>query len=128
MTILLCGGKSMSIILVVDDEEAIRHLLYSVLHDQQGHKVMTAASGQEALDILKHHMFDIYLINYLMPGMNGDELIKTLRKDNDVTPIIAYTGHALISVQDMIKWGANMGISGVWEIRDMILAIKKLTN
>ncbi len=80
-------------ILVVDDQEptleATRHLL-----EREGHRVLTASSGQEALETFRPGCVDLLLVDYFMPGMSGESLVKAIRtRDRDVQ-ILLTTGYS----------------------------------
>lgn len=70
-------------ILVVDDEVLIRSLLTSSL-SEQGHRVFTAASGEEALEIIAEQRgkLDLVITDMVMPNMSGIKLIETIRGKN----------------------------------------------
>ena len=80
-------------ILVVDDVKTNRDLLARRLR-RDGHTVAKARSGQHALDILGEQEFDLLMIDVLMPGMNGIELLRRAKSDprlKDV-PILMISG------------------------------------
>jgi two-component system nitrogen regulation response regulator NtrX len=64
------------VVLVVDDEEGIRESLSGIFEDE-GYIIVTATSGEEALDLLKEHNPDLVLLDIWLPGIDG---IKTLEK------------------------------------------------
>ena len=68
----------MADILVVDDIDLIRHLLHEVL-TRMGHNVTLACNGTEALNLCQAHRFDLIILDYRMPGMNGLEVAKRLK-------------------------------------------------
>lgn len=68
----------MASILVVDDHEAMRHLLRQVISGM-GHEVTEACNGAEALDLCHEHRFDLLVLDYRMPGMDGLEVAERLR-------------------------------------------------
>jgi signal transduction histidine kinase len=72
------GGRGS--ILVVDDEELNRILLSTYLREA-GYAVEAADDGQEALQLLRTHSFDAVLLDLLMPGMNGYEVLARLKQD-----------------------------------------------
>jgi class 3 adenylate cyclase len=80
-------------ILVVDDLKSNRDLLARRLR-RDGHRVTQAASAMAALDILAQSEFDLLLVDILMPGMNGIELLRRVKADprlHDV-PVLMISG------------------------------------
>ncbi len=82
-------GRTM---LVVDDHvetlTSVRKLL-----EREGHRVLTAESGAGALAILEREAVQLLLVDYSMPGMNGEELIARVRQRNHLIQIILLTGY-----------------------------------
>lgn len=78
-------------ILCVDDEE-IPRMLRKLILQKQGYKVMSAASGKEALALLDEGGIDLVLSDQLMPGMSGTELTKFIKADRPATPVILISG------------------------------------
>ncbi len=70
----------MSQILVVDDDPVLHELIKGAL-ESEGHALKHAFSGQEGLEILAKAKFDLVLIDYVMPGMDGGEFLEQLRKN-----------------------------------------------
>ena len=82
-------------ILVVDDNEANRDMLRRQLEKQQ-HEVSTAADGFAALARMRYTRFDIVLLDLMMPGMNGFEVLQTVKRD----PAMSRTAVILVSALD----------------------------
>jgi signal transduction histidine kinase len=80
-------------ILVVDDQ---REVLYSVrnLLEREGHEVLTAESGERALGIFKTHEIHLMLVDYFMPRMTGEQLIRAIREFDPYVQIIMQTGYS----------------------------------
>jgi DNA-binding response OmpR family regulator len=70
----------MASVLVVDDEGDIRELVRINL-ELDGHQVITASSGAEALASLKGHTPDVVVLDVMMPGMDGWEVLATIKAD-----------------------------------------------
>ncbi len=92
------AGRSLRILLAED--EAINQLAMSSLLRKAGHDVTIAGNGQEALDILRHAVFDCVLMDVQMPVMGGIEATKIIRSSPELAcgkdiPIIALTAHAM---------------------------------
>src|SRR5207247_11405379 len=81
--ILMRNGKAMnfesSSILIVDDEELNSEGLARRLQ-RYGYAVTVAKSGREAIELLGQRHFDLVLLDIMMPGMNGLEVLKLLRR------------------------------------------------
>ncbi|BBK38478.1 hypothetical protein STAQ_35560 [Allostella sp. ATCC 35155] len=87
------GGRGRSILLV-DDDAAVREVTASRLREL-GYRVVEADSGGRALDILADgEAFDLLLLDYAMPGMNGAELAREARRLRPDTPVMFITGFA----------------------------------
>ncbi len=76
-------------ILVVDDIETNRELLSRRLR-RDGHRVATAASGRQALKLLSREKFDLVLLDLMMPGMNGFQVLDHMKEDPElnILPVI----------------------------------------
>ena len=83
----------MAKILVVDDEEPIRSFVQRALA-MDGHEVMTAQDGAEALDVLVEHRFDLLLSDIRMPLMDGVALALSAGRDCPDMTILLMTGFA----------------------------------
>ena len=79
-------------VLTIDDEPRIVEMLAEVLKGE-GYRVSTATSGEQGLRIYDEDKPDLVLLDVMMPGMNGFEVLKALREKGDV-PVIMLTGHA----------------------------------
>lgn len=91
-------------ILVADDEASIRRILDTRL-SMMGFVVITAADGEEALQVFERQEPDLIILDVMMPKLNGYQVCQALRQESDV-PIIMLT--ALSDVADRIT-GLEMG-------------------
>ena len=80
-------------LLVVDDEESIRDM-FEEAFSRAGYLVQSAESAEEALEILKKENIHVMFLDLNLPGMNGVELCKQLRKDRPMDIILAVTGYS----------------------------------
>ena len=93
-------------ILVVDDEEPIRESLSAWLQ-KDGYQVNMAESGQAALDCIGDCLFDLYLVDIKMPGMDGIELLGRIKEIQSDANIIMITAHGSIQTAvEAMKRGA----------------------
>jgi signal transduction histidine kinase len=79
-------------ILLVDDEEGICKILSISLQDS-GYEVFTACNGEHALEIFLEKKPPIVLTDIKMPGMDGIELLRRIKRENPETEVIMITGH-----------------------------------
>ncbi|MBF0329377.1 MAG: sigma-54-dependent Fis family transcriptional regulator [Nitrospirae bacterium] len=79
-------------LLVVDDDSFVRDTVIGNFKDE-GYSVSGAGSGAEALDMMRKESFDVMLLDMRMPGMNGIETLKEVRKIDPELPVIIITGH-----------------------------------
>ena len=80
-------------ILVVDDEPQILEL-YIQAFERAGYEVTAASNAQDALTEMKRRSCPVVISDLNMPGMNGVELCRQIRKDWPMTMVIAVTGYA----------------------------------
>src|SRR5260370_39739497 len=78
-------------ILCVDDEEIPRTLRKFILQ-KKGYRVLTAASGNEALEMLDKEEINLVLSDQMMPGMTGTELTRRIRETYPAMPIVLISG------------------------------------
>jgi signal transduction histidine kinase/CheY-like chemotaxis protein len=78
-------------ILVVDDEADVRELLRDIL-ESEGHEVVVASGGREALSLFDAKNFDAVFTDIGMPGMSGWELARAIRERNRQIPLAVITG------------------------------------
>jgi two-component system cell cycle response regulator len=88
-------GDWMKKILVVDDMPASRRLLVAFLGES--YAVLEAADGQQCLDMARSQQPDIVLLDLSLPKIDGIEVIRRMRSDDDLAaiPVFALTAHSL---------------------------------
>ncbi len=89
-------------ILVVDDEDDILHFLELVLQEK-GYDVLTASSGHEALTRAQIDKPDLVLLDIMMPQMDGWEVLKLLRVDDETSRIPVAMLSARIEAKDRVQ-------------------------
>jgi|APCry1669188910_1035180.scaffolds.fasta_scaffold13347_2 DNA-binding response OmpR family regulator len=109
-SVFFCGAQIVmndsANILVVDDEQNIR-LTLSVLLRRAGYTVTTASSGEEAVSLFSSQTFDLMLVDLQMTGINGIQVVESLRARGLDTEVIVLTGHG--SLESAIE-GLHQGI------------------
>ena len=107
-------------IMLVDDEERFLSTTQKLL-TKKGIDVVTAASGAEALETLNHKYIHVVILDVKMPGMDGNETLKKIKRQFPLVEVIMLTGHATVeSAIDGLKSGATDYLMKPTEIDDLI--------
>lgn len=85
-------GPAAGRVLIVDDDRRVREMLQDFLATV-GDEVATAASGTEALDIVPRFQPDVVLVDMVMPGMSGEDVLAALRRAGHTMPVILISGY-----------------------------------
>jgi signal transduction histidine kinase len=80
-------------ILVVDDQDDTL-VSSKLLLEREGHRVLTAVGGRDALSIIGREQFDLIVVDYFMPQMSGEELVRAIRDIDSDVQIILQTGYS----------------------------------
>ena len=93
-------------ILIIDDEEVLRRIMRTML-ERRPFEVIEAASGVEGFDLAKKLQPDLILLDWNMPGMNGAEVLRSLRAEalTASIPVILLTG---TDPQDLAAQGSEL--------------------
>ena len=114
-------------ILLIDDDERILSLLKTFLN-QNGFITSTAKNSQEARSLLDYFEFDILIIDIMMPGETGLELLESLRKNKDIPVILlSAKGEASDKISGL-ELGADDYLSKPFEPKELLLRIKNLLS
>ena len=115
-------------VLIVDDEPSILQSLSGILSDE-GFETITAANGYEALQRISTESPDLVLLDIWMPGIDGIETLKEIKKDHPWTQVIIITGHGTIDTAvQATKLGAYDFIEKPLSIEKVIVAINNALN
>jgi excisionase family DNA binding protein len=96
-SLLMVEISQETVVLIVDDDDEVRTLLCDIVTDN-GCRAIEAASGEQALEQLEQHIFDLIFVDLMLPGLNGVEILSKI-KSMDRKPIITViTGHGDTSI------------------------------
>jgi len=94
-------------LMLVDDEERLLSSIAKLL-SKKGIDVVTATSGAEAIEKLKHQNIHVVILDVKMPGMDGNETLVEIKRLFPMVEVIMLTGHATVeSAVDGLKFGAT---------------------
>ena len=111
-------------ILVVDDEVAVCSNVAAFLEDE-GFTVFSAASGEEALDLLLKQKIDVAIIDMRLPGIDGDTLILKAHEIQPVLRFLIHTGSTKYSVSSALE---EIGVNNEQIFRKPLVDMSVLTK
>ncbi|TYT76158.1 sigma-54-dependent transcriptional regulator [Desulfobotulus mexicanus] len=115
-------------LLIVDDEPGILKTLGDLLQDE-GFEIKTAANGYEALKRIEEDIPDLVLLDIWMPGMDGIDTLKEIRKTEPHLPVVMITGHGTIDTAvTATKTGAFDFIEKPLSIDKVLITIHNALN
>jgi len=112
-------------VLVVDDEPKVLRFIEIDLRIR-GFEVITVKSGQEALDLVKSGKSDIMLLDVIMPGINGFQVLKELRNFTDL-PVIVFSASPG-NHEKALQLGANDFMPKPFDSDEMVKRIRRLVG
>lgn len=111
-------------LLIVDDETRFLEALARRL-GKRGFSVTTATNGTDALDTARKEKFDIALLDLKMPGMDGGELLRSLKAEHRFLEAVILTGHgSLESAVELTRSGAFTYLPKPYEIEKLVEVLK----
>ncbi len=115
-------------ILVVEDERDLNSIILKRLN-KAGYTVDSCYDGEEALDYMKLGEYDVILLDIMLPKMNGLDLVRTLRKNRDKTPVLLLT--AKDGIEDRVTGldsGADDYLVKPFAFEELLARIRVLTR
>lgn len=116
-------------VLVVDDDITMRELLYDTL-TRKGYEVLTAASGSQALELLRTQRTKAILLDTVMPGLSGLETAKQIREfDDDVAIVLlADTGDSAMSSNELEQVGVTDVLHKKLGVKLFLSSVERILN
>lgn len=102
-------AEATSTVLIVDDQDSIRMSLAAVLEDS-GYNIIEAENGYQAIDAVKQSSIDLVLLDIKMPGINGVQTFREIKKISPGTAVVMMTGFAL---EDLVEAALEEGAYSV---------------
>ena len=107
--------------MLVDDEERFLSTTKKLLN-KKGYEALTAISGAEALDKLRTENVHVVILDVKMPGMDGIETLKAIKKFHPMVEVIMLTGHATAeSAVEGLKAGATDYLMKPTDVKELIM-------
>jgi len=108
-------------VLIVDDEQSLLRILGIKLR-VSGYDVITALNGRQALECIDSACPDIMLLDIIMPGMDGLQVLRKLRTFSDM-PVIAFSARAE-NARKALSLGANDFLAKPFDVDDLVMRIE----
>jgi len=115
-------------ILIVEDGRSQREMLRDFLI-YEGHRVMEADSGETAVKTVANNHFDLILLDYKMPGMDGLEVLKEIKRINHEIDVVIITAYGTIETAvEAIKVGAIDYITKPVELEELLILLDRVAE
>lgn len=115
-------------ILVVEDERDLNSIIVKRLN-KAGYSVDSCYDGEEALDYMRLGEYDVILLDIMMPKMNGLDVVRTLRKKRDKTPVLLLTAKDAIEDRVMgLDSGADDYLVKPFAFEELLARVRVLTR
>ena len=113
-------------ILVVDDDKRLANIIKEVF-EYNGFKVVTSNDGEDAINKINvENNFDLVITDIKMPKKSGFEMVKELREEGNLIPVIFLTGNSnIITKERAIQSGVNEYITKPIDFSELIERIKE---
>jgi DNA-binding response OmpR family regulator len=123
LVFFMCCTVKKPLVLVLDDHRQVLKFIEINLK-LHGFEVITTTSGEEALEAIRDGRPDILLLDIIMPGMDGFEVLRQMRVFSQL-PVIAFSA-SIANYDEAIKLGANEFISKPFNVNDLAGKIKSI--
>jgi two-component system, NtrC family, response regulator PilR len=112
-------------ILIIDDEEVLQDVLTALIQ-REGHTTVTARSGEEGLAALQREEVDLVVLDLMLPGMSGQEVLRQIRQRDPEQVVVVITAYSSIeSAIEAMKNGAFHYIPKPFKNEEVLLTLKK---
>jgi len=119
------SGQRKPHVLIVDDEPNVRRVLGTLL-EQAGFAATRAASGEQALDLVRSLDPDLVITDLKMPGMDGFELLRRLQASFPEIPVVMLTAHGTVAnAVEAMKRGAHDFLTKPFDRQDVVDLVGK---
>jgi DNA-binding response OmpR family regulator len=112
-------------ILVVDDDQELRETIHEIL-TEAGFSVTMAANGEEALNCLDRQAFDVILLDLIMPGLGGKEVLPLIKRQSPSVKVIMITAFATIeNAVSAMRKGADDYLTKPFKVDELLTVVRR---
>lgn len=115
-------------ILLAEDEKLLSKAITKIL-EKNNYSVDQVYNGKEALDYLKFSDYDVLILDIMMPIMNGIQVLKVLRENNNSIPVLVLSAKSEIEDRVLgLDLGANYYLTKPFDTRELLATIRAITR
>ncbi|MGM0420799.1 MAG: response regulator transcription factor [Bacillota bacterium] len=112
-------------ILIIEDEEKIARFVELEL-EHEGYQVIKAVDGREGLELIRSNSFDLILLDIMLPGLNGIEVLRRVRQFSQIPVILLTARDAVVDKVTGLDGGADDYITKPFAIEELLARIRAL--
>lgn len=113
----------MDTILIIEDQEDVNLMLAEALTDA-GYKVKSHYTGVDGIKEIRNHVYDLILLDIMLPYKSGDEILKEMRSFSD-TPVIIISAKDMVGTKiDLLKLGADDYITKPFDLGEVVARVE----
>ncbi len=118
--------RERAVVLVVEDDSALREFLCTALADE--FEVECAVSGEEAIELAQRTRPDVVLLDVMLPGVNGLDVVRRIRSDPALSgiPVLVMTAFSEIEAGEAEAAGADRFLAKPFDLHELKAAVKDL--
>jgi DNA-binding response OmpR family regulator len=119
----------MARILLIEDEEQVRGLLRETL-EQEGYEVIEGSNGTEGLRQYNQHIFDLVIMDVLLPDKDGFEILNELKQHHDQVNVLAISGGIIPGTDNVLqiaqRLGARKALPKPFDLTDFLAVVNQM--
>ncbi len=124
-------NNSKSLVLVIDDDASLRRQVRFRLQKHENAEVVEAENGEQGLQQASEHSPDLIILDWMMPDIQGDEVLTRLRQDEKTrdTPVIMLTGKNKIGdIENAFDLGADLYLTKPFTLQQLSEKLHELLD
>ena len=111
-------------VVIIDDESSFLEIM-SFWMKSKGYEVIALDDARNGIEAVRKNLGDIVFVDYKMPGANGVEVIKEIRRFNPTIPVVLITAHAYDAMKSQAKVFQELNIAGFFSKSDSFNDLEK---
>ncbi|MBW4027718.1 response regulator transcription factor [Acidipila rosea] len=114
-------------VLIVEDETRLAQNIAAAIREAAGYAVDLAADGETGLDLASNGVYDLMVLDLMLPRMNGLDVLRRLRSSRNITPVLILTAQTgKESVVELLNAGADDYLAKPFDLGELLARVKAL--